>query len=194
MPEISSSSRGSQFSTGASQSSQQHAGQSVATTGVDAFLDFSQSNHQEVKGESKDRTNKEMFHVHTYSFGVIQTGTPGTGAGLGAGKAELTPFSFSIDTQLGSPKLFKHCAMGTHFSKVILHVRKAGGRQEEYLKVTMSDVLISSYLTGLGRDEVALAFRGVFMEYTPQKNDGSMDTGSTDRGGWDVQENVELTS
>ena len=164
---------------------------------IDAFLDFTKSNHSELKGESQDHQMKDMFHVHNCSFGIMQTGTAGTGSGLGAGKADLAPFTFTIDTQLGSPKLLRHCAKGTHFDKVILHCRKAGGEQEEFLTYYFFDVLISSYQTGISgesMDNVCLNFRGIFFEYTPQKNDGTLDTGKKDKGGWDVQKNKEITS
>ena len=39
------------------------------------------------------------------------------------------------------------CAEGRHFKKVCLLARKAGGWQQDFLKVTLSDVLISSFQT-----------------------------------------------
>jgi type VI protein secretion system component Hcp len=40
------------------------------------------------------------------------------------------------------------CASGQHIKKAVLTCRKAGGEQEEYLKVTFSDLLVSSYHGG----------------------------------------------
>ena len=164
---------------------------------IDSFLDFSKSNHTEVKGESMDDKMKDMFHVHNCSFGVMQVGTPGTGGGLGAGKADLSPFNFNIDTQLGSSLLLRHCALGTHFSKVILHCRKAGGEQVEFLTYTFKDCLINAYQTSISdssMDSVSLSFTSIFMEYTAQKNDGTLDTSKKDHGGWDVKLNKETTA
>jgi type VI protein secretion system component Hcp len=39
------------------------------------------------------------------------------------------------------------CAEGEHIKKAVLTCRKAGKEQQEFLKVTMSDVLVSSYQT-----------------------------------------------
>jgi hypothetical protein len=44
-----------------------------------------------------------------------------------------------------SPRLMQFCANGRHFDKVKLTCRKAGRGQQEFLQVTLTSVLISSY-------------------------------------------------
>ena len=161
---------------------------------IDAFLDFTKSKPA-VNGEAKDDKLNNCFHVKSFSFGVAQKGTAATGSGAGAGKAEFEDFEFTIDTQLGSAELMKHCAGGSHFDKVLLHVRKAGGTQVEFLKYRFEVVLISSFNTSgeeESSDTVKFNYRGVYSEYSMQKDDGTL--GTKCHGGWDLKLNKEIAS
>ena len=161
---------------------------------IDAFLDFTASTPK-VYGEAQDETFKQTFHVKSFSFGVAQKGTATTGSGLGAGKAEFEDFEFTIDTQAGSAELMKHCAAGTHFDKVELHVRKAGGTQKEFLKYRFQIVLVSSFNTSgeeESTDTVKFNYRGVYAAYQVQEDTGEL--GATTHGGWDLKTNKEIAA
>jgi type VI secretion system secreted protein Hcp len=75
------------------------------------------------------------------------------------------------------------CAKGEHIREATITVRKAGKGQQEYLVITMKDVLVTSVSTtvtaegGTAVEAVALAFAKVDLEYKPQKPDGSLDAG-----------------
>jgi type VI secretion system secreted protein Hcp len=71
----------------------------------------------------------------------------------------------------------------------VLTARKAGGKQEEYYKVTFKTVFVSKYrsvgVTGVDvipRDEVTCVFGEYVIEYHEQKKDGSL--GSAILNGW----------
>jgi len=165
---------------------------------IDAFLDFKNSTPA-VTGEAPDDTYSGTFHVKSFSFSIAQKGTAAVGGGLGAGKAEFEDFEFTIDTQKGSAALMKHCAAGTHFTGVKLHVRKAGGgaeSQKEFLKYHFGNVLISSYSTSgeeESTDTVKFNYTSVYTEYKAQDSKtGDLETTPT-RGGWDLKKNKEAT-
>ena len=87
------------------------------------------------------------FEVSSFSWGVDQiAGAPGGGGGVGKVVTRDLVIKKSLDK--ASPVLFKACATGQHFKRAVLTVRKAGKGQQEFLVVTMSDVLISSYSVG----------------------------------------------
>src|SRR3954452_295450 len=109
----------------------------------DAFLKIT-----DVKGESHDQKHKGEIDVLSYSYGVHQTGTSNAGGGMGAGKAAFTDFSFVHHVDQASPVLMQKCASGEHLKDALLTVRKAGGKQLEYLKIKLTDVLISSVHPG----------------------------------------------
>jgi len=135
-----------------------------------------------IDGESPDEKHKNEIEVVAWSFGEKQTGTAAYGGGTGAGKVQMRDFSFSMKVNKASPKLFLYCATGEPVKKAVLACRKAGKEQQEYLKWTFSDLLISSYQTGgtdsndvIPLDEITFNFAKVEVEYKAQKPDGTLD-------------------
>ena len=134
-----------------------------------------------VDGESTDDKHKGEIEVESFSWGETQSGTAGHGAGAGAGKVQPQDFHFVKKLDKGSSRLFIACATGEHFKTALLTARKAGGGQQEYLKITMEDVLVSSYqVSGAAHsdvvptDQVSLNFSKIEISYKEQKPDGSL--------------------
>ena len=101
-----------------------------------------------IEGESADAKHKNEIDVESWSIGASQGGTMAYGGGGGAGKVQMQDFNFSMKVNKASPKLFLACATGEHIKSAILTSRKAGKEQQEFLKITMSDVLVSSIQQG----------------------------------------------
>ncbi|SPE33099.1 Protein hcp1 [Candidatus Sulfopaludibacter sp. SbA3] len=97
-----------------------------------------------IKGESADAKHKGEIDILSFSFGASQTGTHATGGGGGAGKVQIHDIQFTKKVDASSPLLFLNCASGAHIKEATLVVRKAGGQQLEFLKIKLTDVLISS--------------------------------------------------
>ena len=155
---------------------------------VDYFLKV-----EGIKGESTDDKHKEEIDVLSFSWGATQQGSSSLGGGGGAGKVVMNDFSFTKKVDKASPSLMLACADGTHIKTVELVARKAGKEQQEYLKIKLSDVLVSKYQTGGSQgdvvpvDQVSLNFAKVEMEYKPQKADGTLDAAA--KAGWDLKAN-----
>lgn len=150
-----------------------------------------------VKGESKDNKHPGTIEIESWSWGATQTSKGGAGGGGGAGKVKFNDISFRKNVDASSPVLFQRAASGQHIKKAVLYVRKAGGDQMEYLKVTLSDVLVSSFKTasqeprGDGETEsISLNFSKIQITYTPTNPDGS--AGAPVHGGWDVKANKKI--
>lgn len=148
-----------------------------------------------IDGESTDDKHKGEIEVLSYSWGESQTGTHGSGGGGGAGKVNMSDFSFMMQANKSSPKLMLACATGDHIKTAKLTLRKAGGEQQEYMSITFSDVLVSSYNTGGGGGEIpnesiTLNFGKVEFEYKPQKPDGTLD--SPIKTGYDLKTNKKI--
>ena len=131
-----------------------------------------------IEGESIDAKHKGEIEISSWSWGESQVGTSAHGTGSGAGKVQMQDFHFTVPTNKASPKLALACANGEHFPKGILTCRKAGKDQQEYYKVTMSDLLISSYQTGghgdVPVDQISFNFTEIKWEYKPQQADGTL--------------------
>ena len=99
-----------------------------------------------IAGGSSDEQHKGELDVVSWSWGVTQSGSMAFGSGGGEGKANFSDFSFTHRVDKASPVLLKACATGEHIKEAILIARKAGGETtQEFLKLTISDVLVSSY-------------------------------------------------
>jgi type VI secretion system secreted protein Hcp len=136
-----------------------------------------------IKGESRDARHKDEIDVLSWSWGVSQSGAAAHGGGAGAGKATFHDLNFTHHVDKASPLLMKACATGQHIKDATITVRKAGRGLQEYLLITMSDVLVASVTTSVSVEGdatvegVALQFAKVDLEYKPQKPDGSLDVG-----------------
>ena len=134
-----------------------------------------------IDGESHDSKHKGEIQLESWSFGETQTGTSAMGGGMGAGKVQMGDFHFVMRVNKSSPKLFLACATGEHIKKAVLTVRKAGKEQQEYLKWTFSDLLVSSFQTGgsaasdvVPLDQISINFSEVQIDYKEQKADGTL--------------------
>lgn len=152
---------------------------------------------QGVDGESKDHAHKNEFDVLAWSWGLTQSGTANIGGGSGGGRVSVQDVNVTKYMDKGSPTIMLHCASGKHFPQAILTVRKAGGDAPvEYYKITMDQVLITSYQTGGSGSEdrltenVTLNFAKVKTEYTEQTETGGR--GGTNDFGWDVAQNKSM--
>ena len=150
-----------------------------------------------IEGESADATHKGEIDVESWSWGASNLGTSRSGGGGGAGKVSMQDFHFVMKMNKASPKLMLACATGAHIKNAVLTCRKAGGQQENFLVVTMTDILVSSYQTGgsghgdiVPTDQIALNFATVKHEYKEQKADGS--PGGAVTAGYDVKANKKL--
>ena len=149
-----------------------------------------------IQGESLDFKHKGEIDVLSFSWGATQSGTLALGGGGGAGKVQMEGMKFVKRVDKASPILMRACATGEHFKGAILTARKAGKGQQEYLKWTLTDVLVSSYQTGgsqgtIPADQFALNFGRIDVEYKEQRPDGSLDPIGI-RTGYDLKMNKAM--
>jgi type VI secretion system secreted protein Hcp len=159
---------------------------------VDCFLKL-----EGIEGESHDSKHKGEIDLESWSWGVSQHGSHGAGGGGGAGKAVMQDFHCVMKMSKVSPKLFLACATGEHIKKATLTCRKAGKEQQEYLKVEMEDLLVSSYQIGGNGDtdivpseQISLNYSKYQIEYKPQNYDGSL--GGAVKAGYNLKENKKV--
>jgi len=154
---------------------------------VDYFLKI-----EGVDGESGDKTHKGAIQLESWSWGEHQGGSHSAGGGGGAGKVVMQDFHFVMKCNKASPKLMLACATGEHIKKAVLTCRKAGKDQQEFLKVVMEHLLVSSYQTGgsghsdvIPTDQISLNFTKIKFEYKEQKETGGL--GGAVGAGYDLK-------
>jgi type VI secretion system secreted protein Hcp len=149
-----------------------------------------------IEGEAHSKGHEKEIDLESWSWGEAQTGTHASGGGGGAGKVAMQDFRFTMKVNKASPKLMLACATGEHIKSAVLVCRKAGKEQQEYLKITLSDVLVSSYQTGghaggvVPSEQIAFNFSKIEMEYKEQKADGTL--GGAVKAGYDVKANKKV--
>jgi type VI secretion system secreted protein Hcp len=152
---------------------------------VDYFLKL-----EGIPGESNDSEHKDEIEVTSFSWG--ETNSTALLDRAATGKVQMQDLSFAKPVDKASPKLLLACATGQHLKSAVLTARKAGESPQEFLVLTLSDVIVTSYQTGGAAggangtlDQVSLAFGRLQMEYRPQRPDGSLDAPIT--AAWDIK-------
>ena len=148
---------------------------------------------KDVEGESADDKHKKEIDVLAWSWGVSQSGTSHMGGGAGSGKVNVQDLSFTKYVDKSSPDLMLGACNGKHYDNALLTVRKAGEKPVEYLKITMTEVLVTSVSTGGSGGEdrltenVTLNFASVKVDYVEQTPKGG--TGDKPSMNWNIAEN-----
>ncbi len=149
-----------------------------------------------ITGESKDHKHKDTIDVLAWSWGMSQSGSFHGGGGGGAGKANVQDLSITKHVDKSSPLLMLSCCNGKHIKEALLTVRKAGENPLEYLKIKLTEVMVTAVSTGGSGGEdrltenVTLNFAKVQLDYLPQKSDGSGDAPVP--FGWHIAENKKV--
>ena len=130
-----------------------------------------------IEGEAQDKTHKNEIQLQSWSWGETNSGSMGAGGGGGSGKVAMQDFHFVMNANKATPKLVVACATGEHIKSAILTCRKAGKTQQEFLKYTFTDILISSYQTS-GSDspieQCSFNFTEMQCDYKEQGADGNL--------------------
>jgi type VI secretion system secreted protein Hcp len=148
----------------------------VTAATVDWFLKL-----DKIQGESTDDRHKGEIEVMSWSWGVSQATSAGPGGGPRASKPCVADFAFTKLIDKSTPQLIGNAATGLHIANGILIGRKAGKEQQEFLKIELKDVLVSSFQTGgsgggVPAETISLSFASVTVEYKTQNPDGSLGT------------------
>ena len=156
---------------------------------VDMFLKL-----DGIPGESTDKTHANEIDVLAWSWGASNSGSTHYGAGSGEGKVNVQDLSLTKYIDKASPALLLRTMNGAHINSATLVVRRAGTTPVEFLKILMTEVLVTSIsMGGSGGEDrltenVTLNFAKV--EFTYNYTDAS---GKTTKGtpiNWDIPGNV----
>jgi type VI secretion system secreted protein Hcp len=146
-------------------------------------------------GESADARHRGEIELTGWTLGVASTAPLAAGAAGGAGRAEFQPLKVTQRVDRASPPLVGFVAAGQHVATATLTCRRPGREAADYLKIALSEVLVTGVrLTEAGdaplSAEVTLAYGRIVIEYRPQMPDGSL--GPPVVTGWDVRANRRL--
>ena len=144
-----------------------------------------------IDDKSADDRHQGEIELDSCSFGGAQSATFQGGGGTRTGKFSVQEFNFTAKIRKASTRFFEACATGKHLPSATMTGRRAGRDLQEYLKITLTNVLISSYQqsgangTDVPTDQVSLSYTKIQIEYREMKQDGSF--GGPVTGGFDVK-------
>lgn len=123
-----------------------------AAAAVDTFLKIG-----DIKGESTDQKHKGEIDVLSWSWGLVgpSRNSPGVpqrpvGPPKEACAQSITLMKF---TDVASPFLMANAALGTNIPSATVALRKSGEEAEDFLVITMKDVIISGISTAGSSEE-----------------------------------------
>lgn len=141
-----------------------------------------------VTGEATHKDHKGEIEVLSWSWGASNaSGLAGGGSGQGKGSA--SDFNFMHKYDKASPVLAKQCASGKHFPTVVMTARKSGEGQQDFFKVSMKEVFITSVQPsgssgGEIMESVSMSYKDIEFSYKPQDAKGSL--GGEVKFGWNL--------
>lgn len=155
---------------------------------VDMFLKLNG-----IEGESQDSGHSKEIDVLAWNWGGSAEANL-SGSVPTAGKAQNTDLAITKYVDKATPALMLRMVTGSPISDATLTVRKAGSTSVEYIKIVLTNILVTSLSTGGSDDddrlteEVTFFFGKVAFTYTPQDpTTGKAGTPITTT--WDVGQN-----
>jgi type VI secretion system secreted protein Hcp len=142
---------------------------------VDMFLNFGTS----IPGESRDSAHRNQVDVLAWNWGMANSGKITVRGGAGTNRFQRINVTKYVDK--ATPLLMQACAKGTHLSTVILYVRRAGTTPIEFIKMTLTEVLVTSVSSGgsggedLLTENISLTYAQLQIDYVPTRLDGTAD-------------------
>jgi|SRR5437867_10812767 len=145
----------------------------------------------DIPGSSQDHGHKDEIALASWNWSETQSGQ--VGAPGSQSRVHMQDFHFTMRVNKASTKLLLACATGQKISKAVLscclHLKSA----REFLKYTFSDVLVTSYQSGMSgpasfpHDQVSLSYGKVEVEYRALGDDGTL--GGPSKVGYDLKAN-----
>lgn len=134
-----------------------------------------------VDGESKDSKHTNEIQLQDFKFSVVTRGRQGD---YKVGRPFFDDARFFAYVERSYPKLKELCANGSPVPKAILTCRKAGKTQLDYLRITLSNLFVTSCKlaspdAALPMMEFTISFARQEIEYKPQQQDGTLGGGIT---------------
>ncbi|WP_321783732.1 type VI secretion system tube protein Hcp [Paraburkholderia sp. J94] len=121
-----------------------------------------------IAGESQDAAHPGEIQVTNWIWRMSQPSAMMSGSGGGAAKATVEDLVFFHEVDRASPNLMSFCLTGKHVPTAVLTMRKAGGLPLDFLRITMTDVIVTGVEMSASYEQVRLSFARVKQEYMVQ--------------------------
>ncbi|MDX2052810.1 MAG: type VI secretion system tube protein TssD [Polyangiaceae bacterium] len=147
----------------------------------------------DIKGESTDTKHKDEIEIESFSWGLNNAGSLSSGGGAGSGKVSFNDIQLTKRVDLSSAALALNGATGKHLPEAtitILRPSQKTGEKVEYLKIKLTDVLVTSVSQAIdtsatAAESISLNFSKIDFQYTSE-------VAPPNGFGWDIKQNTKL--
>ena len=129
-----------------------------------------------IKGESQAKGYEGQIDLQSFAWGNSNDESQGGAGGTASGKVTFQDFQFVAPASKAGPQLMLHCATGKRIRRAVMTGRKQTGSAREYLKITLEEVRVVSYVSngssgdgGAPMDTASLRFGKIEVEYNTVK-------------------------
>jgi type VI secretion system secreted protein Hcp len=134
----------------------------------------------DIGGESRRADHEGEIDITSIDWSMSQASNMQQGSGRTSSRAMINPVGITKVYDASSPYLSLACMQGKAFDEIVISFRQDSGEAHlDYLKITLTNVVISSYsLNGsaMGEeisDAISFSFEKVKVLYTIQADDHS---------------------
>ncbi len=134
----------------------------------------------DIPGESVRADHEDEIDIHSIDWGVSRQQSAATGSGRSRSRADVRSVSLGKFYDASSPYLALACMQGKSFDEIVISLRKdSGDAHLDYLRITLSNVVISGYDVNTPpegsqlADTVRLSFEKINILYIVQADDHS---------------------
>jgi type VI secretion system secreted protein Hcp len=159
----------------------------------DAFMEVAG-----IKGDCTDKDHTGWIEIQSFSHGLSQQigGSRSSGGAATAGRCDHQDFTIIKELDFATPKLLEKCCDGEHIAKVVIDLCRAGQNKISFMKITLSDVVVSSISPGgsaggsMPVESLSLNYGKVEWLYTQTTSKGEKK--GQMKAGWDCEKNVKV--
>jgi len=150
---------------------------------IDVYIDFG----SEIEGEASAQGFEKKIQVNGWSIHGNQTNSLGIGSGAGVGKFVGGNLHVSLKVGRHTPQVWRNCAIGHHFGKVVLTGCRAGGKQYKLFEIILNTCfLVAHHLSGdpfeLPSENFEISWNTIQINYFVQTASGT--PGGVVSGNW----------
>lgn len=144
-------------------------------SGADVFLHVQTKRAGKIKGEAVAPGHADDIVVSAWQWGVSANAALGSTVATARRSYQALTVHKQLDT--ATTALLSALATNDEIKEAKLTLRRAGGQQDDFFSITLSDARIASLQhsgddSGGTREVVTIAFTKVQVEYKPQKTSG----------------------
>ncbi len=157
----------------------------------DIILKLTGQKQGKIAGESAKKDHIGEIDIQSVNWGMVSPGSSHRGGGGGTGEVSFSDVSFTKAVDGASNGIQLALLTGEVITEAVIVSRKQGGGQQEYLKITLKDAVVTNYSISMGaggepHESFSLNEAKYGFEYKVQKSDGSLGGGKTVE--WDIKQ------